>query len=566
MQLKRILKLFIISLIFLFLYLIIFSSDINAVYAGTLSADIDGIDESRYPVYKELINNLKVKHTNYNFQVYYTGIDWNSAIVSEYQSHGTCPKNLFNVGTNYQGMWYCPICGTRKYDNGSLCCASKDAIAYMMDPRNSIDENSIFQFKILDSSDVTIDDITRVVQNTFLNNSEAIQAIYDASVTYNINGYFLVAKILNEHGKNGSTLSRGERYNGSFAGCYNYFNIGSFGNSTAAIITNGLGYAANSGWTSIRASIIGGAQIVKENYMNTRKQNTVYFQKFNVVYEQGLYSYQYQQNIMAAETQGRSLKSYYNSDMNHTFIIPVFENMPKEKAPRPNPSVASTINYEEGTVTNVSSSLKVRSSPNGTAIGKLNNGESIKIIERATNQVAGIYWDLIVSNVDGTYGYAARIVGGDMCLTGNGNTNVSSGEVATIIEQVSSESNSNIIIKDGYLKITPSVSYEEITNSYSGAVIKDNSGNVINSGNIATGYKVAINDSEYVVIKKGDINSDGNVDIIDVVVLLNHIKGKNVLTDNSQIEAAKLKNNDDINISDIIVLLNSIKDKANITL
>ena len=202
MQLKRILKLFIISLIFLFLYLIIFSSDINAVYAGTLSADIDGIDESRYPVYKELINNLKVKHTNYNFQVYYTGTDWNSAIVSEYQSHGTCPKNLFNVGTNYQGMWYCPICGTRKYDNGSLCCASKDAIAYMMDPRNSIDENSIFQFKILDSSDVTIDDITRVVQNTFLNNSEAIQAIYDASVTYNINGYFLVAKILNEHGLN----------------------------------------------------------------------------------------------------------------------------------------------------------------------------------------------------------------------------------------------------------------------------------------------------------------------------------------------------------------------------
>ena len=565
MQFKRILILFFISLIFLFLYLLLIPNELNISYAGTLSSDINGIDESRYPGYKNLINNLKANHPNYSFQVYYTGIDWNSAIVSEYQSHGTSPKNLFNVGQNYQGMWYCPICGTRKYDNGSLCCASREAIAYMMDPRNSLDENSIFQFKTLNTADATIADITRVVQNTFLNNPEAIQAIYDASVSYNINGYFLVAKIINEHGAKGSTLSKGEGFNGSYVGCYNYFNIGSFGNNTAAIITNGLGYAANAGWTSIRASILGGAQIVTDSYINTRNQNTLYYQKFNVVYEQGLYSHQYQQNIMAAETQGRSLKSYYNSEINHTFVIPIYENMPNSKCSRPNTGISNTINYEEGTVTNVSKSLKVRSSPNGVAIGKLNNGESIKILERATSEVAGIYWDLIVSNVDGTYGYAARIVGGDVCLTGTGNI-ISSAGTSVSNEPITVMSNEDVAISGSYLKMIPRINYDDLTSKYSNIIINDNFGNIINSGNIATGYKITIDGTTYTAVKKGDITGDGNVDIIDVVALLNHIKGKNTLIDQAQLEAAKLKNSDEINISDIIVLLNNIKEKGNITL
>ena len=41
---------------------------------------------------------------------------------------------------------------------------------------------------------------------SYLNNQEAIQAIVDASVQYNVNRYFLVAKIVNEHGKNGKHL------------------------------------------------------------------------------------------------------------------------------------------------------------------------------------------------------------------------------------------------------------------------------------------------------------------------------------------------------------------------
>ena len=310
--------------------------------AGTLSPDIHLLDDSLYPGYKQLINNLQAKHPNYRFLLYYTGLDWNEALASEYQGHGSSPWNLVQVSDNYNGMWICPICGEKRYDNGSWCCASLEALAYMMDPRNSINESDIFQFKDLEGSDVSYNDIARVVSGygSYLNNGEAIQAIVDASNQYNINGYYLVAKIINEHGKNGSTLSNGKGYNGQYVGVYNYFNIGSYGNGTATIINNGLSYALGQGWTSIRASIMGGAQVVKQKFIIQYSQNTLYYQKYNVSGKSALGSHQYQQNILAAQSQGSSLKSYYGSSTTastYTFIIPLYKNMPKTASPRPNP-------------------------------------------------------------------------------------------------------------------------------------------------------------------------------------------------------------------------------------
>ena len=236
---KIIVSIFIVTVIYIILGL--FGYKVFATTPGTLTSNINEVDEAKYPGYKTLINDMKAKHPNYIFLVYYTGMDWNEVITAEYQSHGISPLNLFQVSSNYNGMWQCPICGTKKYDNGSWCCASKESLAYMMDPRNSINDSDVFQFKDLEGSDVSYDDIARVVSGygSYINNPEAIQAIVDASIQYNVNGYFLVAKIINEHGKNGSTLSNGQGYNGKFVGIYNYFNIGSYGNGTATIINNG---------------------------------------------------------------------------------------------------------------------------------------------------------------------------------------------------------------------------------------------------------------------------------------------------------------------------------------
>ena len=53
--------------------------------------------------------------------------------------------------------------------------------------------------------------------------------------------------------------------------------------------------------------------IVKESFITRYSQNTLYYQKFNVSGKSAIASHQYQQNIMAAQSQGESLKKYYGT-------------------------------------------------------------------------------------------------------------------------------------------------------------------------------------------------------------------------------------------------------------
>ena len=64
------------------------------------------------------------------------------------------------------------------------------------------------------------------------------------------------------------------------------------------------------------------------NYIN-KGQNTLYFEKFNVVNTSSLYFHQYMGNATAALTEGQSLAKGY-SDKNQAFVfkIPVYNNMP----------------------------------------------------------------------------------------------------------------------------------------------------------------------------------------------------------------------------------------------
>ena len=116
MKNKKIISLVIILMIFNYILLSVMPLFSNKVYAadqvaGTLSRDVNGIDENLYPGYKSLIKDLQSKHSNYTFLLYYTGIDWDSVINIEYQGHSRSPKNLVQLNDNYNGMWICPICG-----------------------------------------------------------------------------------------------------------------------------------------------------------------------------------------------------------------------------------------------------------------------------------------------------------------------------------------------------------------------------------------------------------------------------------------------------------------------
>ena len=70
---KSIIIKFIIVIAFAILSLFILD---NTVLAASISSDIDGIDETKYPGYKEKIKQLQSIYPN--IQVLYTGIDWDN--------------------------------------------------------------------------------------------------------------------------------------------------------------------------------------------------------------------------------------------------------------------------------------------------------------------------------------------------------------------------------------------------------------------------------------------------------------------------------------------------------
>lgn len=570
MKLRKIISITLIIYIILTSFLI----GGNRVFAGN-EVSLEQA-EKMCPGITSLVNSLKTAHSNYNFKFYNTGIDWNEAILREYQGHGYSPTNLFSPGTKYSGKWYCPICGTKKFDNG-LCCASMEALKYMMDPRNSITEDSVFQFKSLETADVTYNDISRVVAGTFLNDAECINAIVEATTTHNINGFYLVAKMLTEHGTNGSTLSRGVQRNG--VTYYNFFNIGASGNGAATIIERGTTYAANAGWNTKRLSILGGAEMVRKSYIG-KGQNTCYYQKFNVVNtESGLFTHQYAQSILSAENEGRKFKSYYtvNGQVtgNHTFIIPLYTNMPKSAMARPSTATKNQMTYETAVVT-ANGGLKVRSRADITSaqIGVLSQNSTVKVICRTANPNPndGYYWDWVISDVTGVSGYVARNY---ITKTGSGTnsgdatdkeyvepapTPVPTPEPDTTPEVPEEQEGEKIALTESLVKMSPAMTTEELLEKYPTAVITDDAGNV--TTDICTGYTVSIDGENYTLVKKGDVNGDGKANVIDIVEMLNHIKEEKIIEDENKLEAGKVNGSEDLTVVDVVKLLNYIKENV----
>ena len=503
----------------------------------TVNADINSIDSNQYPQIKEILQQLKAEHPNWNFKILYTDIDWNEAIANEYTGHGSSPKNLVQQGANYDGEWICPICGTTPYDNGTWYCASQSAIAYMMDPRNSANNSDIFQFMELTYTDYNIDTIRAMVSGTFLDNQSYISAIENASRNYNVNAYYLVARILQEQGSSGSTLSKGEGYQGQYVGYYNVFNIGASGNGTANVILNGLARAQREGWTSIETSIDGGTRIIAEQYI-AKGQNTLYLQKFDVEATGGLYWHQYMQNILAAQSEGSKLRktfeTYNSLDGEYTFIIPLFKNMPATACPRPNTvqTTPSEPSYSELVTVNVTSTLRLRDAPNGSALSEvLYSGEIVTRLEKATTKVNGTYWDLVMKS-NGTKGYAARETYDYestyklYLVPVEEETPVEPEQpsVPDTPEQPVTPENPDEIIKNDKVMVNDSnnqvtaipettiADLQELVGRE--VVVKNSAGEIIaNDGRLGTGYVV---DDKYTVVVIGDVNGDAEINSGDL--------------------------------------------------
>ena len=508
---KRLKLLTLIAIIIIIINIYFFTFNSFAV-TQNISVDINSLNSSKYPSFMEKIQELKKSHPNWNFKILYTGINWEEAIAYEYTGHEKSPKNLVPDSTSYSGDWICDLCGNTTYDSGNWKCASISAIKYMMDPRASLNQSDIFQFLELSYNEqigYSKDTLKKMLSGTFLDNDKYIETIMNSCKQYKVNPYYIVARIIQEQGKNGSVLVKGQGYNGEYVGIYNVFNIGAAGSGKEKVILNGLKKAQNYGWTSIELALTGGIQIISSSYIAVG-QNTLYFQKFDVENSDGkMYWHQYMQNILAAQTEGETLRKTFANinaiDNSYTFIIPVYENMPQNTTSRPSTKKTNSNIDADLVKVNVTTSLKLRNEPNGTKTnGYLYSGEIVTRLEKATSKLNGTYWDKVLKS-DGTSGYAAR------CTFDGENP-----------------------YKDYLISIgTEPELKEELVKTL---------------------------DTKTQNNEKGDVNGDGKISSSDYVLINNHIMGTNVLNDNAQ-KLADYNDDGKISSSDYVLIKNYIMNR-----
>lgn len=396
-------------------------------YKQTLKSGIEAFPKD----YQTLLENFvaETDHTNWHFQPYYTGIDWNEFLASQ-AAHG---KNRVHTSLDTIYRDSCNNLASGYY------CADKNATAYFMDPRNFINERNIFQFlEISYNKDMYTKNIIEEMikgykvfnegkEITFVMSYEDhpefekevtmtyADIIIDAAEKSKMSPISIVTKIVQEVGGDGSASVSGT--NETYPSCYNFFNIGAY--DTGDAILNALKYADNAGWHCPYSAIVEGAEYNSKNYIQAG-QNTLYFYKFDCVGNKilevdeevtisssNLY-HQYMTNISDPYSQTAKYFSTYTNynllDKPLNFIIPVYENMPKSTT---KPSSLAGAKNQDLYYAHISSSLSTRVAPGydkGFTPITLYKDDLVIMLEKGIKDSKGDLWDK-VQFWNGTTGY-----------------------------------------------------------------------------------------------------------------------------------------------------------------
>ena len=312
----------------------------------------------------------------------YTNLDFNTAVQGEYDyANKTC--NLVYTPT-YKGDWIAP----NPYVSGSWASASYNGIAYFMDTRNFLNEIDVFQFVDLgnyESSGATLNSIQYQVDGTFL--TDHAEDIRKSCENTNINPYYIIARLFQEQGSDGSgTINMdggdGKKY-------YNPFNIGA---ELGKDVPTALAKAKSEGWDTMAKGIEGGIKVIKSGYIDA-KQNNLYLNKFDVnpASGGGFYNHQYMQNLSAAYSEARIFRNAYvdtNTLGNSIkFIVPVYENMPIKPADQPTGKGGENLT-DKGPInvkvvdTNMGLALRTEPSASGELIERISTGTILLSVQR----------------------------------------------------------------------------------------------------------------------------------------------------------------------------------------
>lgn len=296
--------------------------------------------------YARMLAQLHVQYPKWQFEPVVTGLDWAEVIREEsrlgknlvQKSGDDAQKSTASGAYDWaKNSWY-------GFDGASWVCASEEMISYAMDPRNFLDAEHIFQFEALSYQNYqTKEGTAQLLRGTFMSGNykdtdgktrSYADTFTQTGKSLGVSPYHLAARCKQEQGTKGTSGSISGTYSG-YKNYFNYFNVGAYAAGGRSAIENGLIYAKKQGWNSRYKSIQGGSAVVADNYV-LKGQDTIYFEKFNVVNQFNLYGHQYMTNVQAAIREGKSSKKAY-SDLNQAFVfrIPVYKNMPKNACTMP---------------------------------------------------------------------------------------------------------------------------------------------------------------------------------------------------------------------------------------
>ena len=456
----------------------------------------------------------------------------------------------------FQPGWYSP---------------SKQTIAFYMDPRNWLNEKTIFMFEQLSFNQNyhTSNNVQSMLNGTFMQGSyqyngknwSYADTFVDVGRQKNVSAIHLASRVLQEQGSTGSATINMNGGDGQTY--YNHFNILASGSTVEQIVANALTVAKARGWNNPYLSILGGASTISVEYISVG-QDTNYYEKFNTINHKNLYWHQYMQNVRVLPSEARTTYATYLGkgliDNAYTFKIPVYNNMPDKTS-------LSIENNSDNTLSSLSvSGCNLNPSFNSSATNYTCN------VSNSTNQVTvsatktSSYSSLKGDGVIVLNGASTEI--NVIVTAANGNERVYKITVNKV--EAGKESPADIISNLGYnnsnnvisgLEIGTDISniISNIRNKYNLVTIevKNKNGVSKSSGTIASGDVITIKSGgqtgTFTMMVKGDTNGDGKISISDLAMIKAKLLGNNNLN-GVYLSAADINKDGKISISDLAMV------------
>ena len=548
--------------------------------------------------YKPGLRNLHTLYPNWKFYADHTNLAFSDVVKAQ---NGGVNNKYVHIDSDiswksYEAGDYDWVNNTWKgYDGSSWIGTTDRVIAYYVDPRNFLDARNIFMFaseKFIPEKE-DIDFIKNAVKGTFMDaelpdatvdpeNPEVpkrtyADAILAAAQRSGVSAATIIALIRQEQGTRGtgnciSGVYYTDKYPTELKGYYNFFNIGAYAHSGRNAIENGLIWAKggssnsttyNRPWDTREKSIIGGAEWYGNNYVSVG-QDTIYYKNFNVYKNttHELYTHQYATNIEDCTGKGSNMADAMDflADGEIVFHIPIFKNMPEQ-----------TTLPTKGTNNNrflESLSIKGYEDQFGSFDRYTYSYEAIvpHSVEKINILATPSAKDATVSGV----GEVELEVGNnELKVTVTSSTGLTGTytltvyrEKAPVGEALMPELNTQYKVDYYMTNIQPDTDIATfktnlgVTNGR--AVVMNYLGNEKVTGFIATGDTVHLYDAHdkirvsYPVIIYGDVDGNGRVTSVDLLVGQKHILKQRIL-DTIYLKALDMDHNSSVNSVDLLV-------------